>query len=169
MKTARLLLLAVLVILTCGYDRDVANINDEANRLFDQGKIDEAKALYEEVKTLAPESAEVRYNLANVAYNKEAYEDALKEYLALAKAKSLEAKLKSHAYYNAGDAYYRMQKTDEAIEAYKKALWEDPKDEDAKFNLELLLKKKNEQNQEKQDQKDQDKQDQNKSTKQSIM
>ncbi len=47
--------------------------------------------------------------------------------------------------YNLGFAYADQGKRDEAIEAYGKSLALDPADEDAKHNLELLLREKKEQ------------------------
>lgn len=58
-------------------------------------------------------------------------------------------KLKNKAYYNAGVALQNAEKLDEAIEAYKEALRLDPKDEEARYNL-ALCKRKKQQNDKKQ-------------------
>ena len=62
---------------------------------------------------------------------------------------------KSRVYYNLGNNAYRQQKTDEALQYYKKALSANPRDIDAKYNIEFIsAAKKN-----KDKQKDKDKQD----------
>lgn len=60
--------------------------------------------------------------------------------------------LKNKAYYNAGVALQRQEKLDEAIEAYKHALRLNPHDEEARYNLAVCKRKKqqNEQNKPKQ-------------------
>ncbi|MDZ4697126.1 MAG: tetratricopeptide repeat protein, partial [Deltaproteobacteria bacterium] len=65
--------------------------------------------------------------------------------------------LKATAFYNLGNGFFRGEKWAEAIEAYKRSLTLAPKNANAKWNLEIALQKKVDQ-----DKKDQDKQDQDK-------
>jgi Ca-activated chloride channel family protein len=67
-----------------------------------------------------------------------------------------------NAHYNQGNALAQSGKLEEAVKAYEKALAENPSDEDAKYNKDLVEKelKKQQQEKKKQDQKDQQKNDQ---------
>src|SRR6185436_2984911 len=76
--------------------------------------------------------------------------------------------LNEKIYFNRGNTFFQMGKYQEAIESYKKALELTPSDKEAKHNLELALKKLQENPQEQQkdskkkdQQSKQDKQDQN--------
>ena len=70
----------------------------------------------------------------------------------------------AQAFYNQGNSLAQLQKVDEAIEAYKKALEKDPNLEDAKDNLAKLeaLKKQQEEQQSQGDQENQDSEEQSK-------
>lgn len=64
---------------------------------------------------------------------------------ALRAAESSDPKLRAKAAYNAALALEQAGKADEAVGAYGQALRLDPDDEDAKVNLELLLRQKEQQ------------------------
>lgn len=86
-----------------------------------------------------PTNPLLHFNVGDALYKKKNYEEALKSF-----EKSLNTKdisLQQQAYYNIGNNYYQMNKYQEAIDYYKKALELDPKDVDAKYNLELVRAK----------------------------
>ena len=90
------------------------------------------------------QTPELHYDLANSLYKQRKYKEALKEY---EQVNSKDSSLMFKKYYNEGNAYAYMKKFDEAIKAYEKALKINPKDEDARHNLELIKKlKKKKQN-----------------------
>ena len=78
----------------------------------------------------------------------EAYQEA---------AESGDPVVEAQAWYNLGNALYRRQQLQPALEAYKQALRRNPADVDAKHNLELTI----EQMQEQQQQQSSDRQDEN--------
>src|SRR5207247_6459522 len=66
--------------------------------------------------------------------------------------------LNQKIYFNRGNSFYQMGQYPQAVESYKKALDLDPKDREAKHNLELALRKMQEDSQQqkqKSDNKDQ--------------
>jgi tetratricopeptide (TPR) repeat protein len=70
---------------------------------------------------------------ANELYIEEHYKTAAKNYEAMLDS----AHQNSEVYYNLGNAYYKSKRLGLAIWAYEKALKIDPRNEDAKFNLEF--------------------------------
>ena len=73
--------------------------------------------------------------------------------------------IKSKAYYNLGNTSYKINKKEEAISYYRKAIELNPNDKDAKYNYELLKyqpdpPKEENQDQEQQDQENQDQEQQ---------
>jgi len=119
-------------------------------------------------------SFKARFNLSDSYYQQKKYENALKELSYLANNEKDKMRLAS-VYHNIGNCYYKMGKLNEAEDAYKKALRNNPKDLDTKYNLALVKGKKNnggkggdskdknkDKDKDKKDKQDQKKQDQNK-------
>ena len=174
MRNRLILIALVFGLALCGpvhadYVKNVKNGNEAfANK-------DYMKALeeYHAAETDLPASPELEYNIAGALYGQGKYEEAVDKFTRA--LNSTDPALAAKAHYNLGNTYYRMQDYLKAIQSYEEALKINPKDMDAKFNLELARKmlkenskpdQKNQQNQQnKQDQKskqDQQNQDQNK-------
>lgn len=113
--------------------------NEEGNRLYQQKKYGEALKKYTEAQLEAPDAPQLHYNLGNVLFRQGEIEKARDEYLrALAAAdRSLDPK----AVYNLGNSFLTQQQYREAIEAYRRTLKLAPEDRDAKRNLELALRR----------------------------
>ena len=118
----------------------------EGNALYEQGLYDKALEAYNDAQVDSPDSAELHFNIGNVKYREEDYENTIDTYQKSFKTKDI--KLEAKAYYNTGNAKYRAgEKTSdialwrEAMEYYKRAIELDPDDEDAKFNLEFVEQK----------------------------
>ena len=108
------------------------------NSFYQEGKYEEALQAYEEAEMLEPDAPEVHYNKACALYRQGKHEEAVQELeiATTAKDKSLQQK----AWYNMGNACYRSGQLDRAIESYVRALLLDPRDLQAKQNLEFCLK-----------------------------
>ena len=145
----------------------------KGNELYAQGKYAEAAQQYQQALKAAPGNAIGSYNEANallqqgkLAAARKALEDAIKNFD--------RKDARANAYYNAGNSYMQEQKWQDAINAYKQALRQNPGDADAKYNLSYALEKLKKQQEEQQknqdknkdqkdkkdEQKDKDKQDQ---------
>jgi Ca-activated chloride channel homolog len=142
MKIA-LIILFYISALGWAWGDSLASNNKEANKLYKEGKIDDALSKWRDAQIENPDNDKLHYNIGNGLHEQKKYDDAFKEY-----EKSLDSKdseLRHRAYYNIGNTHYRMGKLPEAIEDYKKCLEIDPKDEDAKYNIEFIKKKLEEQ------------------------
>lgn len=138
----------------------------EGNKLFDEERYDEAMNKYRDAQVHDPESPIINFNMAAANYKKNKYEDALKELDE--SLKSDDALAQSQAYYNMGNALYRMGKLPESIMSYQQALKLNPDDEDAKYNIEFVRRqlkdqseKQQQDQQQQQQQQDQQQQQQN--------
>jgi len=139
----RHLLFGFSILLICsGWIETTKSLNQKGNKEFQAKRYESALEAYRRAQVKKPDQPDIRYNLGTTLYQVDQFQDAQKQLaqaLTLAKAKAL----KAEAWYNLGNADYRLGKFDEAIRAYRNALEINPNDRDAKYNLELLQKKKN--------------------------
>ena len=119
-----------------------------------------AEQLFRKASAIDTTYAEAPYNLGTTLYQENYIEEAF-GHLKEAANRSSQPDLSHKAFHNIGNVYMQKEEYDNAIEAYKQALRNDPTDEETRYNLALAKKKKEEQQQEQnQDQDQQDQQDQ---------
>lgn len=128
---------------------------EEGNAKMKAGKPDEALTAYDRAVAELPADAGVHFNRGTALFALSRFEEAAEEFLRATEAK--ETALKAAAFYNLGNAFFKKEKFGEAVEAYRRALTLDPKDERAKWNLEIALKKKKEDDEKKENEKKKDK------------
>jgi Ca-activated chloride channel homolog len=135
----------------------VSRKNAEGNALYGQKNYSGALERYVEAQDGRSHQHELAYNLGNTLYQQKKYPEALKEFERAISSEN--ASLNQKLHFNRGNAFFQMGKYEEAVESYKKALELHPADKDAKYNLELALKKLQQKTQDQQ-KKDSQKQDQ---------
>jgi tetratricopeptide (TPR) repeat protein len=143
----------VIVWANLAWADSFSSLNKKGNNTYKEGEefllkgeknkaaeaYEQALKYYRDAEIEKPESPELSYNMANVMYQQEKYQDALEKYY---KGLSTdEPKNQATTYYNMGNALYRSGKYPEAIQAYQKCLDITPDDEDAKYNIEFVRKK----------------------------
>ncbi len=170
MRAVSTLIISLLAISCCAWSYSAARKNREGNEFYKKGQYAEALKSYSEAMTEAPEKPELYFNIGDALYKQSQFPEAVKLYER--SAAPGKGQLQSEAFYNVGNAKYRIGKkasnTDslkEAIAFYEKSLELNPDDMDAKYNLEFVrreLKKLEQQKKEKEQKKEQEKKDQQK-------
>ena len=135
------LLYLPILLLFSGFLETTSGLNQKGNKEFQEKHYDSALEVYRKAQVKSPENPDVRYNLGTTLYQLDQFQDAERE-LQKALISSGAMELKANAWYNYGNAQYRLGQLEKAEEAYRKALDLNPADKDAKYNLELLQKKK---------------------------
>ncbi len=159
----------------------------DGNKAYEKGKYNEAEDQYQKALGVNPGNYTGAFNLGDAYYKEGKSKEAASRFEELTKIPAGDDKLSAKAYHNWGNALLHDKKYEEALEAYKKALTLNPKDEDTRYNLgytQQMLKqqeqkknndKKNDKKDDKkdkqdkkkdQDKKDKDKKDQDKKDKQ---
>ena len=125
------LVTAVLVLGACG-----ASAAAEADRAYLAGDHGRALELYQGLIRERPAVAELHVNAGNALHQLGRHPDALEEY-AVAVRDGTPA-VRAVAHYQRGNTLFRSGELEDALAAYKDALRLDPRDRDAKFNIELI-------------------------------
>jgi len=124
----------------------------DGQKLYNDGKYEEALSQYHQLLAKAPDSPILNYHVALALYKKGDYGEAIEH---LTKVLTTEnSNLEARANYNIGNCKYRQGEEQhekdlegtadlyqEALHYYKRAAELDEKDEDAKFNQEFVEKK----------------------------
>lgn len=108
----------------------------EADRLYNQGDPIGALERYRALLKERPNVPELHVNIGNALHQLAQHQAALDEYAAAAREGTFG--VRAVALYQRGNTLFRMGKLEEAREAYKDALRLDPRDRDAKFNIEVI-------------------------------
>lgn len=149
---------STLILLLCLFTSANALTPWQSNAIAEavrKGSWETSETLFRELKTsdLPPSQARsVDYNLGVSLLNQDKFEDSLPFFEAASKEEK-DRFLKAKALYNQGNAYFKLEKLEEAKKAYQQALLVDPDDDDARYNIEVIL------NQQKEEQEQKDKQD----------
>ena len=158
----------LVLVLVCGMNiawaQQERKYLREGNELFNKQDFEKAEVEYRKAAAKKENSFEAAFNMADALYKQKKYDEALKQFSALAEKENDKKRL-GEIYHNIGNTLLAMEKTNESIEAYKESLRNNPTSEATKYNLEFARHKQqqNQQNQQKNQQdQNKDKQDQNK-------
>jgi len=135
----------------------------EGNELVDADNYISAEKEYRKAISKAPSVVAGSYNLGNTYYEKGNYEEAL--YRHLQAAKTATSKVEKHkAYHNIGNILMKEEQCQEAVEAFKNALRNDPTDDETRYNFAIAKECAEQQNKKdkEEEKKDEDKEDENK-------
>jgi Ca-activated chloride channel family protein len=169
--------LALLPITRISAD-EVYSKTEAANRLYKQGRYEEALKLYEDALLLSPADPKLKMNKGSALYQLGDFDNAEKNYEGALSAK--EKKERATAHYNMGNILFRkgemlqrqgdmkaQERYKGALDHYTQTLNLQPSDFDAKWNLQLAYQRIKQMEQQKQQQQDnKDKKDKNNQQKQ---
>ena len=135
----------------------------EGNKLYNDSSYNLSEMQYRKSLEKDQDYFNASFNLADAIYKQERYEESSSLFDALkdnAKNNIDLAKIN----HNLGNSLLKENKTDQAIEAYKNALRQNPTDEDTRYNLAYAqkVKKQEEKQKDQQENKDQDKKEEKK-------
>jgi Ca-activated chloride channel homolog len=120
------------------------------DKWYSRGEYNRAEERYRRAQPNAQQPA--TYNLGNALYQQKRYDEAIKQYEALAQQTNVPPALQGQNQYNLGNSYMQKKEYQKAAESYQKALKLQPKDEATRRNLALALRQKKQQEQQQQQQ-----------------
>ncbi len=126
----------------------------EGNALYRDGRYAEARDRYLGAQADRPDAPELEFNIGDTFFQEGQPAQAIESFTKVAGNKSLASRIRGFASYNLGNALLKSGQFDKAIDAYRAALRLDPSDVDAKHNLELAMRKKEEAERKKEEEKE---------------
>ena len=170
----RLFLILILntIIISLAFAQEKKYIR-QGNASYEAADYDNSELKYRKALEKNATSFDAGFNLGDALFKQEKYDEAVKQFDNLAHSETTKEN-RAKAYHNLGNAYMvskdeqQQPKFEDAVEAYKNALRNNPTDDETRYNLAYAQKMlKQQQQQQKQDQnKDQDKKDDKKDDKQ---
>jgi Ca-activated chloride channel homolog len=111
----------------------------QAQKNLDDGDFASAEAKLRRVIASDPKNTEARYNLGNAYYGMGKNAEAGKRYIQAAEVAQTKGE-KHKIYHNLGNVFMNEKQYRAAVEAYKNALRNNPRDEETRYNLALAKK-----------------------------
>ena len=159
-----LTLLAVLMTLPA-LGQNAKKMVRKGNKLFDKGKYNDAEVLYRKALEKDPKFEKGTFNLGDALYKEKNYDEAGKHFLDINK-KTKSGDLKAKSWYNLGNVLMQKKQYEKSIQSYIHSLRLNPKDYNAKYNLEyarkMLKKQQQKKNQNKNNKKNKNNKNKNK-------
>ena len=142
---------------------------ERGNQAFRDGKYDEALEAYGKAQARLPNEPGVKFNRGVALYQKAMNTPpgpARDQLLTQAQGEfaqsgqSPDRSLRGASHYNLGNTHFQQGDYDKAVKEYKQSIKEDPSNPDARYNLELALRRREEKKQQQQQQQQQGQQKQ---------
>ncbi|WP_214070719.1 tetratricopeptide repeat protein [Mucilaginibacter sp. dw_454] len=121
----------------------------KGNELYQQKKYKEAEEAYREAVAKKEQNVPGNFNLGDALYKQKQYDKAADQFKKIADAGG-DKNVVAHAYHNLGNSMLQNQKLEESVDAYKKSLLNNPKDEETRYNLAYAQEKLKKQQQQQQ-------------------
>ena len=168
MKTNIFILFLMLTSVLFSQEEDKKLLEQEAkthlregNKLYNNLQFSEAEVAYKKALEKNPNYSKAYYNLGNAVQQQNRNKEAIASYEVVAKT-ATEKLEKASIYHNIGNAFMNEKEYGKAVESFKNALRNNPKDDETRYNLALAQKQLEDQQQENKDDKNKDNKDQNK-------
>ncbi|MGY5846098.1 tetratricopeptide repeat protein [Salegentibacter sp. HM20] len=128
-------------------EREARALMREAREAMSENDFASAEAAYRLAIAKDPDNAAARYNMGNLYYAKEKTPEA-ESRLRQAAERAETRDDKHKAFHNLGNSFMKQKRYKEAVEAYKNALRNNPKDDETRYNYALAKKMLEEEEQE---------------------
>ncbi len=155
-----ILLISLLSVASLSAQKAVRKNIKQGNKAYNEQKYEQAAQKYEKAIQVNPKSLEANYNLGNTLYKQKEWDKSIEQqnhYLLLEKEDEQQI---AASWHNIGNALLHKKDLQKSMEAYKMALRANPEDDEARYNLAVVQKMINDEEQN-QDQDQDQQQDQN--------
>jgi Ca-activated chloride channel family protein len=161
------LLIIILFLIPCLhlFAQQEKSLIKKGNDLYQQKKYKEAETDYRKALDKKNQNLEGNFNLGDALYKQKQFDKAGEQFNKIAATPNGNKTVAAGAYHNLGNTLLENKKLEESIEAYKKSLINNPKDEETRYNLAYAQEKLKQQQQQDKNNKNNKNQDKNKKDK----
>lgn len=137
----KIALLSWVILNTYSATAQTANkLLREGNSFYKKDKFNNATESYSKALQKAPKDVRANFNQGDALFKLNQLDKAQEQYTAAAKL-TKNTDIQAKAFYNIGNSFYKQEKYEESVKAYKTSLKLNPKDKEAKYNLLMALAK----------------------------
>ena len=162
MKIKLVILLTSLVsVFSLTAQKAVRKNIKQGNRSYNEQKYEQAATKFEEAIKINPNAPEANYNLANTLYRQKEWDksiEQLQHYLLIEKENEQHV---AASWHNIGNALLQKKELQKSMEAYKNALRINPEDDEARYNLAVVQKMINDEEEEQEQEQNQEQKEDN--------
>ena len=147
-----ILLISIVPIFSLTAQKAVRKNIKQGNRSYNEQKYEQAATKFEEAIKINPNTPEANYNLANTLYRQKEWDksiEQLQHYLLIEKDNEQQV---AASWHNIGNALLQKKELQKSMEAYKNALRINPEDDEARYNLAVVQKMINDEEEQEQEQ-----------------
>jgi Ca-activated chloride channel family protein len=131
----RILIIILLLSPSLLFAQQVKRYVKKGNDLYKQQKFKEAEENYRKSFGKKGPGTEADFNLGDALYKQKKFGEAAEQFNKIGAAGNQNKALSAQAYHNLGNTYLSNKKLEEGIAAYKKALINNPNDDETRYNL----------------------------------
>ena len=130
------ILFLLLFTVTSAFAQQERSAIQRGNRAFERGNFIEAETEFREALLRNQKSPSARFNLGNALFMQQKFDRAREQFEIVAIAEEDEM-MRARAFHNIGNTFAYEHNFAQAIDAYRRALKLNPRDEDTRYNLAL--------------------------------
>ena len=158
MKKINILLISIFCC-TFAFSQNERKDIKSGNEFYKKNEYEKSETAYREALLKNKNSTEANFNLGNALYRQKKFDLAKDQFQIIAET-AKDKKTAAAAYHNLGNTYMSKEEYENSVEAYKKSLRLNPKDDETRYNLALanamLRKQQQNQNQQQNQQQEQE-------------
>ena len=140
LKYTLIFMMLGMIPISATAQKDVRKNIRKGNKEYKVQKYSEAAAFYEKAVEENPTSHEANYNLGNTLYNQNDWDKAIEYYSNFNSLEQEDQLNVSSGMHNIGNSMLRKKELNDAMEAYKMALRLNPQDDETRYNLAVVQK-----------------------------
>ncbi|MDR2860647.1 MAG: tetratricopeptide repeat protein, partial [Elusimicrobiota bacterium] len=144
-KIILLALAVICLILVIFQTGKISRLNNSGVSLYNKGNFAESAKTFDKAESEAAKNKDIANNSASADYKNGDLQKAESKFLSVANSPLVSKETEFNSLYALGNISSKNNDLDKAADYYKRALKINPDDADAIYNLETILKKKDEQ------------------------
>lgn len=152
-----ILLISLLSVFTLTAQKAMRKNVKQGNRSYNEQKYEQAATKFEEAIKIDPNAPEANYNLGNTLYRQREWDKSIEQQQHYQLIEKENEQQVAASWHNIGNALLHKKDLQNSMEAYKMALRINPEDDEARYNLAVVQKMINDEEEEQENQQEQDK------------